>query len=224
MISVALCGATRLGFPLCSVNAAPPSPGTRVHLLEYILPTIAFTIILITCICMSLRSHQKRTKRPAPTTTLSLNNHRLISYLELVRATENFSEANLLGRGSFGSVYRGCLDDGLPTAIKVLNLEVDGVSRSFDNECGALRMVRHINLVKIISTCSNLNFRALVLQFMPNGSLERWLYSHNYCLNVLQRINIVIDVASALEYLHHHHSQVMVHCDLEPSNVLLDEE
>ncbi|XP_020242532.1 probable LRR receptor-like serine/threonine-protein kinase At3g47570 [Asparagus officinalis] len=85
-------------------------------------------------------------------------------------------------------------------------------------------MVRHRNLVRIISACSNLDFKAPVLQFMPNGSLERWLYSHNYCLSLLQRINIAIDVASAIEYLHHHHSQVVLHCDLKPTNILLDEE
>jgi len=58
---------------------------------------------------------------------------------------------------------------------------------------------------------------------MPNGNLERMLYSYNNYLNLLQRINIVLDVASALEYLHHHHPQVALHCDLKPSNVLLDE-
>ena len=85
-------------------------------------------------------------------------------------------------------------------------------------------MIRHRNLVKIISTCSNLDFKALVLQFMPNGSLERWLYCHNYCLSLLQRITIIIDVASALEYLHHRLPQVILHCDLKPSNILLAED
>jgi LRR receptor-like serine/threonine-protein kinase FLS2 len=61
------------------------------------------------------------------------------------------------------------------------------------------------------------------MEFMSNGSLEKWLYSNNHCLGFLQRLNIMIDVASALEYLHHGSSTTVVHCDLKPSNVLLDE-
>ncbi|XP_020242535.1 probable LRR receptor-like serine/threonine-protein kinase At3g47570 [Asparagus officinalis] len=188
------------------------------------LPAIASTGILVLCFCILLGLRRRRAKNPTPSSTLSLTKHRLIPYYELVRATDNFSEINLLGRGAFGSVYRGLLDDGLLVAIKVLNMQIDGASRSFDAECCALRMVRHRNLVRIISSCSNLDFKALVLQFMPNGSLERWLYSHNYSLSLLQRINMAIDVASAIEYLHHHHSQVVLHCDLKPTNILLDEE
>ena len=61
-------------------------------------------------------------------------------------------------------------------------------------------------------------------QFMPNGCLEKWLYSYNYFLDILERLNIMIDVGLALEYLHHGHSSTpVVHCDLKPSNILLDE-
>ncbi|XP_020242542.1 receptor kinase-like protein Xa21 [Asparagus officinalis] len=219
----ALCGAPRFGFPSCNIiDSRVSNPGR--HLLRYILPIIASVGILVLGFCILLRFCRRRARSLAPTSMLSPTHHRLISYYELVRATDNFSEINLLGMGAFGSVYRGLLDDGLLVAIKVLNLEIEGASRSFDAECLALRMVRHRNLVRIISTCSNMDFKALVLQFMPNGSLERWLYSHNYCLSLLQRIGIVINVASAIDYLHHHHSEVILHCDLKPSNILLDEE
>ncbi|XP_020242543.1 probable LRR receptor-like serine/threonine-protein kinase At3g47570 [Asparagus officinalis] len=221
--NAALCGAPRFGFPSCNVIDSRVS-NSRRHFLRYILPVIASVGILVLCFCILLGLRRRRAKSLAPTSMLSPTKHRLIPYYELVRATDNFSEINLLGRGAFGSVYRGLLDDGLLVAIKVLNLEIEGASRSFDAECRALRMVRHRNLVRIISACSNLDFKALVLQFMPNGSLERWLYSHNYCLSLLQRINIVVDVASALDYLHHHHPEVILHCDLKPSNILLDEE
>ncbi|KAJ6854293.1 putative receptor-like protein kinase [Iris pallida] len=152
-----------------------------------------------------------------------LNYHRRIPYFELARATDNFSEDNLLGRGSIGKVYKGSLDGGLLVAVKVLNLEVERDSRSFDAECSTLGQVRHINLVKIISTCSNFEFKALVLEFMPNLSLDKWLYSQNQCLTLLQRINIMLDVSLGLDYLHHQHPHVIVHCDMKPSNILLDE-
>jgi LRR receptor-like serine/threonine-protein kinase FLS2 len=58
---------------------------------------------------------------------------------------------------------------------------------------------------------------------MSNGSLERWLYSYNYCLNLLQRVNILFDVAFALDYLHHSQSEYVVHCNLKPTNIPLDE-
>lgn len=123
-------------------------------------------------------------------------------------------------------MYKGILSNGTIVAVKVLNLQLEVASKSFDAECEALRMIRHRNLVKVITTCSlpNLEFRALVMQYMSNGSLERWLYSHNYCLNLLQRVNIMVDVASALDYLHYGQSQSVVHCDLKPANILLDED
>jgi LRR receptor-like serine/threonine-protein kinase FLS2 len=120
-------------------------------------------------------------------------------------------------------VYQGKLPDGEIVAVKVIDLQSEEKSRSFDAECNAMRNLRHRNLVKIISSCSNLDFKSLVMEFMSNGSLDKWLYSNNHCLNFLQRLNIMIDVASALEYLHHGSSIPVVHCDLKPTNVLLDE-
>ncbi|KAH9747804.1 protein kinase domain-containing protein [Citrus sinensis] len=87
-----------------------------------------------------------------------------------------------------------------------------------------MRRIRHRNLAKIVSSCSNPGFKALILQYMPQGSLEKWLYSHNYLLNIEQRLDIMIDVACALEYLHQGYSTSIIHCDLKPSNVLLDDD
>nr|XP_027086498.1 probable LRR receptor-like serine/threonine-protein kinase At3g47570 [Coffea arabica] len=147
-----------------------------------------------------------------------------ISYFELLKATNGYSESNLLGTGSFGSVYRGTLDDGRVVAAKVFNLQVEGAFRSFDVECEVLRNLRHRNLTGVITSCSNPEFKALVLEFMPNGSLEKWLYSHSYFLDLMQRLDILIDVACALQYLHCEYSTPVIHCDLKPSNVLLDQD
>ncbi|CDP08220.1 unnamed protein product [Coffea canephora] len=147
-----------------------------------------------------------------------------VSYYELLRATDGYSESNLLGIGSFGSVYKGILNDGRSIAVKVFNLEREGVLKSFDVECEVLKNLRHRNLVKVISGCWNQDFRALVLEYMCNGSLEKCLYSDNYFLDTLQRLDIMIDVASAVQYLHEEYSTPVIHCDLKPSNVLLDED
>ncbi|PHT30229.1 hypothetical protein CQW23_30158 [Capsicum baccatum] len=109
-------------------------------------------------------------------------------------------------------------------AVKVFNLQLDAAFKSFDTECEVLSSLRHRNLIKVITSCSNLDFKALVLEYMPNGSLEKYLYSHNYFLDIFQRLSIMIDVACALEYLHHGCSSPVIHCDLKLSNVLLDED
>ncbi|PHU16746.1 hypothetical protein BC332_12441 [Capsicum chinense] len=87
-----------------------------------------------------------------------------------------------------------------------------------------MRNVRHRNLVPVITTCSSEYIRAFVLQYMSNGSLENWLYREDCHLNLLQRITIILDAAMAIEYLHHGNETSIVHCDLKPSNVLLDED
>ncbi|KAH6767779.1 hypothetical protein C2S52_018762 [Perilla frutescens var. hirtella] len=150
---------------------------------------------------------------------LYLNNNKLT---ELERGTTSFSESNLLGRGSFGSVFKAALCDGLIVAVKVFNLQLEGATRSFDTETEILSNIRHRNLVRVIGCCSNTEFKALILTYMPNGSLEKWLYSNIYCLDLMQRLKIAIDVALALEYLHHGYTFPVVHCDIKPSNVLLD--
>ncbi|KAH9723308.1 hypothetical protein KPL70_007077 [Citrus sinensis] len=123
-----------------------------------------------------------------------------------------------------GEEHRIWISNGQLMDLMNVTCLVKRAFKSFDSECEILRNVRHRNLIKIISTCCNIDFKALVLEFMPNGSLEKWLYSHNYFLDILERLNIMIDVGLALEYLHHGHSLApVVHCDLKPSNVLLDE-
>ncbi|XP_015170532.1 probable LRR receptor-like serine/threonine-protein kinase At3g47570 [Solanum tuberosum] len=105
--------------------------------------------------------------------------------------------------GSSGSVYKGTLFGGTAVAIKVLDLENEQVCKRFDTECEVMRNVRHINLVSVITTCSNDYIRAFVLQFMPNGSLENWLYKEDRHLNLHQRVTVMLDAAMAVEYLLH---------------------
>ncbi|KAM3362062.1 hypothetical protein P3S68_016916 [Capsicum galapagoense] len=146
-----------------------------------------------------------------------------ISYIEVERATQGFDQCNLIGSGGFGSVYKGTFANGMNLAIKVFSIQIEGALESFEAECEVLRNLRHRNLTKVISSCSNMDFKALLLEYMPNGSLEQLLHSDDYFLNVIQGLDVMINVASALEYLHHGYATVVVHSDLKPSNVLLDE-
>jgi len=101
------------------------------------------------------------------------------------------------------------------------------ISGSFKRECHVLRQTRHRNLIRIITICSRPDFKALVLPLMPKGSLENHLYPRHGLrrgLDLAELLNICSDVAEGMAYLHHHSPIKVVHCDLKPSNILLDED
>eukprot|EP00257_Ricinus_communis_P008835 XP_002526891.3 putative receptor-like protein kinase At3g47110 [Ricinus communis] len=208
------------------------------------LATKLIAAIVVAFICLALVAsffirrckRSKSKERPSP---LSLKDQFIkISYQELLQATDGFSDANLIGFGSYGSVYRGFLHQSQSfIAVKVFNLRHRGASKSFISECKALKHIRHRNLLKISSVCASVDyqgndFRAVIYEFMPRGSLESWLHPQEVAdnehelrnLNLEQRLSIAIGVASAVEYLHCHCQPPIVHSDLKPSNVLLDED
>ncbi|RDX86251.1 putative leucine-rich repeat receptor-like serine/threonine-protein kinase, partial [Mucuna pruriens] len=150
-----------------------------------------------------------------------------ISYRQLREAIGGFSSSSLIGSGRFGQVYKGMLQDNTRVAVKVLDTTDGEISRSFRRECQILKKIRHRNLIRIITICCRPEFNALVFPLMPNGSLERHLYpSHELSqrLNVIQLVRICSDVAEGMSYLHHYSPVKVVHCDLKPSNILLDED
>ena len=223
MSNEALCGGPpHLHFPTC------PSPrGSRMkslRLAAYVLLPSAFLAFALISIAILFMKKRRRNQSTAQADSPPAITPEWISYYELQHVTNGFSESNLLAVGSYGSVYKGMLRNGKLSAIKVFNLHLEGAFKSFDTECEVLRNLRHRNLVKVISSCSNPDFKALVLEYMPNGSLEKWLHSDNYFLDFVQRLDIMVDVAAALDYLHHGYPSPVVHCDLKPSNVLLGEE
>ncbi|KAF8035471.1 hypothetical protein BT93_C1486 [Corymbia citriodora subsp. variegata] len=214
----ALCGNANFQVPRCRVNGKKSSSDKQLHLLYIMVPIISATL-LVSIICL-LRKHGKIGKNdPVSVENPPRIDHPMISYRELCSATNNFAESNLLGVGSYSSVYKGTLTNETDIAIKVLNLHIESALKSFDKECEVFRKIRHRNLVKVISSYTNADLRALMLQYMPNGSLEKWLYFNNYNL-----VKIMVDVATALDYLHHGQEEPIVHCHLKPSNILLNED
>ena len=158
-----------------------------------------------------------------------------VTLSDLTQATRDFSESNLIGRGSYGSVYRGKLKESkMEVAVKVFDLEMRGAERSFVAECEALRSIQHRNLLPIITACSTIDnigndFKALIYELMPNGSLDTWLHHKGdeeapKRLSLTQRISIAVNIADALNYLHHDCGRPTVHCDLKPSNILLEDD
>ncbi|XP_058109240.1 probable LRR receptor-like serine/threonine-protein kinase At3g47570 [Magnolia sinica] len=231
-----LCGGIpELQLPGCLKQASKKRGKPLATRVKVTVITVVSSSILLSCIIAALywrRNSPKKASSPSSTENQWLQ----VSYADLLQATDGFSSANLIGVGSFGSVYEGLLEcfETL-VAVKVLNLLQQGAFKSFAAECEALRNIRHRNLAKILTVCSSIDFngndfKALVFEYMPNGSLEKWLHPNVdeqpqlRSLNLTQRLNIAIDVASALDYLHHHSKIPIVHRDLKPSNVLLDDD
>ncbi|XP_061359866.1 probable LRR receptor-like serine/threonine-protein kinase At3g47570 isoform X2 [Gastrolobium bilobum] len=180
------------------------------------------------------KHHNSRSKKQSSDSP-TIDQLAKVSYQNLHHGTDGFSTRNLIGSGSFGSVYKGTIEpEDTVVAIKVLNLQKKGAHKSFMAECNALKNIRHRNLVKILTCCSSIDFKgqefkALVFEYMTNGSLESWLHpaaditDRPRSLNLEEMLNIINDVASAVHYLHYECEQAIIHCDLKPSNVLLDD-
>ncbi|CAL2229422.1 unnamed protein product [Prunus armeniaca] len=229
-------GLPKLLLHACSIKKSNSSSHRLLAPKVIILVACAVACIIALSCFIVARSKVKKS-RGGLVTSDSYKGWKSVSYLELVESTNGFSVENLIGSGSFGSVYKGVLpSDGRAVAVKVLNLQQRGAFRSFIDECKALRSIRHRNLLKIITACSSIDnqgndFKSLVFEFMANGSLDSWLHprddeqpQQSKRLSLIQRLNIATDIASALDYLHHCCETTIVHCDLKPSNVLLGED
>ncbi|CAH1449272.1 unnamed protein product [Lactuca virosa] len=154
-------------------------------------------------------------------------NYPKISHQELMAATNGFSRSNLIGTGQFGQVYKGILKDNTKIAVKVISYtKTEESSGSFKRECEVLKNTRHRNLIRIKTICSRPDFKALVLPLMQNGSLEDHLYPNDGLsrVNLVQMVRILSDVAEGLAYLHNYAPVKVAHCDLKPSNILLDDD
>jgi hypothetical protein len=230
-----LCGS----IPMLNLPPCPTQQSRRKHkfpklavIMSVSIPSFSL-IVFICLLAIWYWKHRSNNTRSDPTSPRSQLPR--VSYTDLSRATNGFSTANLIGEGRFGSVYMGNMSSGehRVVAVKIRKLQERGASCSFLAECETLRYLRHQNLVKVLTACSTVDtrghdFKALVSEFLPNGSLDKWLrvniaeHTGQQALNLCWRLGIVIDVGSAMEYLHGFKPNPVVHCDLKPSNILLD--
>ena len=228
-----LCGGiSKLHLEPCPVKSIKPAKHQKIKMIAVIVSGVS--ILLMATIILTVYKMRKRNKKPN-SDLLKIDPLAKVSYQDLHQATDGFSGRNLVGSGSFGSVYKGNLEsEDKVVAVKVMNLQKKGAHKSFIAECNALKNIRHRNLVKILTCCSSTDykgqeFKALVFEYMNNGNLEQWLHpgtvnvENQRMLDLDQRLNITIDIAFVLHYLHLECEQSIIHCDLKPSNVLLDD-
>ncbi|XP_004492168.1 L-type lectin-domain containing receptor kinase IV.1-like [Cicer arietinum] len=149
-------------------------------------------------------------------------------YKDLYFATKGFKEKELLGTGGFGRVYKGVMPiSKLEVAVKRVSHESRQGMKEFVAEIVSIGRLRHRNLVPLLGYCRRKGELLLVYDYMPNGSLDKYLHNNNqprFLLNWSQRFRIIKGVASGLLYLHEEWEQVVVHRDIKASNVLLDGE
>ncbi|KAJ8775215.1 hypothetical protein K2173_020219 [Erythroxylum novogranatense] len=144
------------------------------------------------------------------------------SYSDIKKITKNFKDK--LGQGGYGSVYKGRLRSGRLAAIKLLgNSKSNG--QDFINEVGTIGTIHHVNVVKLVGFCVQGSKRALVYEFMPNGSLDKYLFSSEVTnsISIDKMYEISLGVARGIEYLHRGCVMQILHFDIKPHNILLDE-
>ncbi|OEL36835.1 L-type lectin-domain containing receptor kinase IX.1 [Dichanthelium oligosanthes] len=228
--------------PLPSPQPAPgPSSSSNTGLVIGIsVGSISFLIILGFSTCLLLRRRRKQSKILEEAMEQELENGgfcddeefekrtgpKRFRYGELAIATDNFADDRKLGEGGFGSVYRGFLKEmNLEVAIKRVSKGSKQGRKEYASEVRIISRLRHRNLVQLIGWCHGGGELLLVYELMPNGSLDRHLYSSasdGALLPWPRRHEIVLGLGSALLYLHEEWEQCVVHRDIKPSNVMLD--
>uniref|UniRef100_A0A2C9UYB9 non-specific serine/threonine protein kinase n=1 Tax=Manihot esculenta TaxID=3983 RepID=A0A2C9UYB9_MANES len=145
------------------------------------------------------------------------------SYGELAKATDHFSHNNLIGKGGFGHVFKASLD-GEIRAIKKLDFSDVQSEGGLEKEIMIVQSLSHKNLVELVGYCIYGANRLLILKYFPNGSLRSKLHGSDNVLDWEIRMKIAIGSARGLEYLHENYKSKIVHLDIKPDNILLEED
>ncbi|XP_061353741.1 probable receptor-like protein kinase At5g18500 [Gastrolobium bilobum] len=143
-----------------------------------------------------------------------------VSIKEVYAATKHLNEMNIIGEGSAGKVYKGKMTSNQHVAVKHI-INDDGNMDTFVREVTSLSHVRHPNLVALLGYCVKGDECFLVYELCPNGSLSEWLFGKNKVLSWIQRLEIAIDSARGLWFLHTYPGGCIVHRDIKPTNILL---
>ncbi|XP_039044549.1 G-type lectin S-receptor-like serine/threonine-protein kinase At5g24080 isoform X2 [Hibiscus syriacus] len=193
-----------------------------------VLPIVLSMGVLIGLLCLLLyyNVHRRRYLKRSMESSLIFEGAPLnFGYRDLQLRTDNFSQ--LLGTGGFGSVYKGSLSDGTLIAVKKLDRVFPHGEKEFITEVNTIGSMHHMNLVRLCGYCSEGSHRLLVYEFMKNGSLDKWIFPSYQCRDRMLywpiRFDIIIAIARGIAYFHEQCRNRIIHCDIKPENILLDE-
>ena len=214
-----------------SSRVSPGGDGSK-RFPYVVIIAIATVLVIVGLLYVGFRYYRKKRRLPEPPLETSEEDNFLenlsgmpirFSYIDLQSATNNFSVK--LGQGGFGSVYQGILPDGTRVAVKKLEGIGQG-KKEFRAEVSTIGSIHHLHLVRIRGFCAEGAHRLLAYEFMANGSLDKWIFRKNkdeFLLDWDARFNIAVGTAKGLAYLHEDCDVKIVHCDIKPENVLLDD-
>ncbi|MBA0841924.1 hypothetical protein Goarm_001776, partial [Gossypium armourianum] len=214
-------------------GTVPPELKPQIKGKDPTLKILLLTFSLVACSCALLaisgvfifKFRVLRYKRLLEIGNLGLTGELTLtsfSYNELKRATNGFKEE--LGKGSFGAVYKGSLNRGRNLiAVKRLEKLVEEGEREFQAEMRAIGRAHHKNLVRLLGYCAEDSKRVLVYEYMGNGSLADLLFKSRQRPDWDERTRIALDVARGILYLHEECETPIIHCDIKPQNILMDD-
>ncbi|CAB4283550.1 unnamed protein product [Prunus armeniaca] len=211
------------------------SKSNRSQIVIIIVVPIVVSVVLIViffCICLRVRRTKKKLETgkliPGSDDTDEIGSAESLQFdLATIRvSTDDFSEANKLGHGGFGSVYRGRLLNGKDIAVKRLSTNSGQGDLEFKNEVLLVAKLQHRNLVRLLGFCLEGSERLLVYEFVPNASLDHIIFdpTKRAQLDWDRRYKIIVGTARGLLYLHEDSRLRIIHRDLKASNILIDAE
>ncbi|KAJ0771100.1 putative protein kinase RLK-Pelle-DLSV family [Helianthus annuus] len=193
-------------------------------IIGVVVGAASFLLLVLTFFLLWYRGRRNKTSR-GQQGAQDLNGAIYYNYKHLELATNNFSEENIIGKGGFGEVFKAILDDKKVVAVKNLKLGYGGAKVQFENEILLISQIHHRNLLGLLGWSSEGSKLLLVLEYMPNGSLDKFLWGANKgSLNWQTRYNIIIGIARGLSHLHKEFHVRIVHRDIKSSNILLDDD
>ncbi|KAG2298306.1 hypothetical protein Bca52824_034778 [Brassica carinata] len=195
----------------------------KSHVVVIILKSVGSAIGLVTIVVvlMLLMRHIKG-KRNRQNNSVAIFKVLLkhYTYAEVKKITKSFSHK--IGKGGFGTVYGGNLCDGRKVAIKILK-DTKGNGEDFINEVASMSQTSHVNIVSLLGFCYEGSKRAIIYEFLENGSLDQFISrKKSLTMDVTTLYGITLGIARGLEYLHYGCKTRIVHFDIKPQNILLD--